>query len=173
MFQHFLWEKMYYSVSKLIKCCMTLFKCTLCDTINTYWLCPRETVCFVDPRLSKKYQKSKKWQTKANYIRKYMKYFISKINEFNLENNNVNSVQRSRLHVMAHVIFFVIHRWMTRCLPLALMRGRQSNFVTLTWCTLDQWNTWKGELWLLVYNNLSCFIFIMKWIFCSSNPINM
>ena len=86
-------------------------------SINTYWLRPRETVCFVDPRLSMFreaktretstvegqqnilfpedtvnkyfiiYQKSKKWQTKANYIRKYMKYFISKINDvkFNLE----------------------------------------------------------------------------------------
>ena len=53
------------------------------------------------------YQNSKKWQTKANYIRKYMKYFISKINDvkFNLEHNNVNSVHKSRLHVMAHVIF--------------------------------------------------------------------
>ena len=37
-----------------------------------------------------------------------MKYFISRIIDvkFNLEQNNVNSVQRSRLHVMAHVIFF-------------------------------------------------------------------
>ena len=92
------------------------------QSINTYWLCPRETVCFVDPRLSMFreanpedtvnkhfiiYEKSKKWQTKANYIRKYIKYSISKINDFkfNLEHNNVNSVERSRLHVMAHVIF--------------------------------------------------------------------
>ena len=104
-----------------------------------------------------KYQKSKKWQTKANYKRKYMIYFTSRINDvkFNLESNNVNSVQRSRLYVMAHVVFFLIHRWITRCLPLALMRGRQSYSVTLTWYTLDQWNTWKGELWLLVYNNSS------------------
>ena len=67
------------------------------DTVNKYFII---------------YQKSKKLQTKANYIRKYMKYSISKINDFkfNLEHNNVNSVQRSRLHVMAHVMFFVIHR---------------------------------------------------------------
>ena len=101
-----------------------------CNTFNTYWLCPRETVCFVDPRLPMFPEAT------------------------TLEHNIVNSVQRSRLHVMAHVIFFIIHRWITRCLPLALMRGRQSNFVTLTWYTLDQWNTWKRELWLLVYNNI-------------------
>ena len=41
---------------------------------------------------------------------------ISKSNDvkLNLEHNNVNSVQRSRLQVMAHVIFFVIHRGITR-----------------------------------------------------------
>ena len=38
-----------------------------------------------------------------------MKYSISEINDvkFNLEHNNVNSVQRSRLHMMAHVIFII------------------------------------------------------------------
>ncbi len=41
-------------------------------------------------------------------------------------------VQRSHLNVMAHVIFFVIRRSITYCLPLALLRGRQPNFVTLT-----------------------------------------
>ena len=37
---------------------------------------------------------------------------ISKISDvkFNLEHSNVNFVQRLRLHVMAHAIFFVIHR---------------------------------------------------------------
>ena len=36
-----------------------------------------------------------------------MKYFIPKIVDvkFSLEQNNVNSVLRSHLHVMAHVIF--------------------------------------------------------------------
>ena len=44
---------------------------------------------------------------KVNYTGKYMKYFISKINdvEFNLVHNNANSVQRSHLQVMMHVIF--------------------------------------------------------------------
>ena len=61
--------------------------------------------------------------------------------------------------------FFIIHRWITRCLPLALIRGRQSNFVTLTWYTLDQWNTWKRELWLLVYNNAFCFSLYFPFVF--------
>ena len=42
------------------------------------------------------------------------------------------NVQRSHLHVMAHVNFFVIRRSITYYLPLALLRGRQPNFVTLT-----------------------------------------
>ena len=64
------------------------------DTVNKY--------CII-------YQELKKWQNKAKYTGKYMKYFISKINDvkFTLIHNNANSVQRSRLHVMAHVIFVI------------------------------------------------------------------
>ena len=79
------------------------------------------------------YQESKKRKYKANFIRKYMKYFIN----FLKKNVKFNSLYTP----MAHVILFVIHRWIMHYLPRALMRGRQSNFSNLTWYALHQWNT--------------------------------
>ena len=62
----------------------------------------------------------------------------------------------------AHNSFFVIYRWILHYLSRALMRGRQSNFVNLTWYALHQWNTWKGELWRLVYNKTLYFFSIFN-----------
>ena len=98
-------------------------------TFNTYWLRPRETVCFVDPRLSMAegnidgrgkhrqsrvhktycfpevsvnkyfiiYQESKKRKNKANFIRKYMKYFI----------NFLKNVKFNAVHNVIHKTFAV------------------------------------------------------------------
>ena len=51
-----------------------------CEAINTYWLRPRETACFVEVSVNKYfniYQESKKRKNKANFITKYLKYFIN------------------------------------------------------------------------------------------------
>ena len=63
--------------------------------------------------------------------------------------------QRSHLHVMAHVIIFVISRSITYC--FALLRGKQPNFFTLTWYAFVQSNNRKIELWHLLYNNVAYF----------------
>ena len=76
------------------------------------------------------YQESKKRKNKANCIRKYIKYFLNFVKniKFNSvhsvhaihKNSRFSAVQRSRVLVMAHYF------------PRALMRGRQSNFLSLT-----------------------------------------
>lgn len=55
------------------------------------------------------YRESKNDKYSELYVRKYIKYFVSRINDIKFH-NNVSSVLRSRLHVKAHVRFFDFHR---------------------------------------------------------------
>ena len=106
-----------------------------------------KTYCFPEVSVNKyfiTYQESKKRKNKANFIRKYMKYFINFLKniKFNYVHNvihktfarhsRVSAVQRSRVLVMAHVIFLSFTGDIMHCPPRALMRGRQSNFHNLT-----------------------------------------
>ena len=122
-----------------------------------------KTYCFPEVSVNKYfiiYQESKKRKNRANFVRKYMKYFINFLK--NIKFNSVQNVIHKTFAVFGCPKvacsrdgardFFVIHRWIMHYLPRALMRGRQSNFVNLTWYALHQWNKWKGELWRLVYN---------------------
>ena len=123
-----------------------------------------KTYCFPEVSVNKYfiiYQESKKRKNRANFVRKYTKYFINFLKNFKF--NSVQNVIHKTFAVFGCPKaacsrdgardFFVIHRGIMHYLPRALMRGRQSNFVNLTWYALHQWNTWKGELWRLVYNN--------------------
>ena len=72
-----------------------------------------KTYCFPEVSVNKYfivYQESKKRKIKANFIRKYLTYFINfQKNAIITKHSQFSVVQRSHVHVMAHVIFFVIH----------------------------------------------------------------
>ena len=95
-----------------------------------------------------------------------MKYFINVLKSVKCNSAHnviyktfaVLAVQRSRVFVMAHVISLLLAG--ENCIIYMLMRGGHSNFFNLTWYALHQWNTWKGELWRLVYNNFFSFLII-------------
>ena len=86
------------------------------------------------------YQKSKKRKNKANFIRKYMKYFINFLKSVKF--NSVYIVIQKTFAVFGCPLvacsrdgardFFVINWLIMHYLPRALMRGRQSSFLNLT-----------------------------------------
>ena len=51
---------------------------------------------------------------------------------------------------------FAIQRWIMHSLSPSRADASMllDNFVNVTWYALPQWNTWKGELWRLLYNNI-------------------
>ena len=83
-----------------------------------------KTYCFHEVSVNKYfiiYQESKKRKNKANFIRKYMKYFINFLKNIKFNsvhnvipdvihktfNSRVSAVQRSRVLVTVHVIFLL------------------------------------------------------------------
>ena len=108
-----------------------------------------KTYCFPEVSVNKYliiYQESKKRKNKANFIRKYMKYFINFLK--NVKFNAVHNVIHKTFAVFGCLEvafsrdgardFFCYSPLIMHCLPRALMRGRQSNFVNLTWYALHQ-----------------------------------